>query len=78
MANLLHCQTNLSFFYISLLHCFTNLNLFIICCLFSGDMYLSFGVPFSSLFCECNSSKSDVLEDFFETLVIFFSNFVTN
>ena len=36
-----------------------------ICCLFSGDMYLSFGISISSSFCECNS-----LGDFFETLVI--------
>ena len=36
-----------------------------ICFLFSGDMYLSFGISISSSFCECNS-----LGDFFETLVI--------
>ena len=36
-----------------------------ICCLFSGDMYLSFGISISSSFCECNT-----LGDFFETLVI--------
>ena len=36
-----------------------------ICCLFSGDMYLSFSISISSSFCECNS-----LGDFFETLVI--------
>ena len=60
----MYCLTNLLFFDIPLLH-YVNLNLLIICCLFSGDIYLSFGISNSSLFCEYDSS-----EDFFETLVI--------
>ena len=32
-------------------------------------MYLPFGVSISSLFCECNSSECDFLEDF-DALVI--------
>ena len=69
MVDLMHCLTNLLFFDIPLLY--TTRNLSIICCLFSGDMYLSFGTSISllaSLLCEC-------FEDFFgcnfvETLVI--------
>ena len=66
MVDLMHCLTNLLFFDIPLLYYYTNLNSSIICCLFSGDMYLSFGASDSSLaslFCER-------LEDFFKTLVI--------
>ena len=71
MADLVHCLSNLLFFDIPLLYCYTNLNSSIICCFFSGDIYLSFGVSDSllaSLFCnffECNS-----VQDFFEALVI--------
>ena len=66
MVDLMHCLTNSLFFDIPLLHYYTSLNSSIICCLFSGDIYLSFGVSDSSLaslFCEC-------IEDLFETLVI--------
>ena len=56
------------FFDILLLYCYTNLNSSVICCLSSGDMYLSLEVALStstsvSLFCSS-------LVDFFETLVI--------
>ena len=54
---------NLLLFDILLLY-FTNLNSTIICCLFSGDMHLSFGISNSFLFCECN-----FIEDF-EALAI--------
>ena len=68
MVDLMHCIINSLFFDIPLLCYYTSLNLSIISCLFSGDMYLSFGVSvssFASLFCERN-----FVEDFFETLVI--------
>ena len=54
--------TNLLFFDITLLYYYTNLNSSIICCLFSGDMYLSFGT--------CISSFCSSLEDFFEKFTI--------
>ena len=66
MVDLMHCLTNSLFFAIPLLYYCTSLNSSIICCLFSGDMYISFGVSDSSLtslFCER-------VEDFVETLVI--------
>ena len=65
MADLVYCLTNLLFFDIQLLYCYTNLNSSIICCLFSGDMYHSFGICISSLpslFCRS-------LEDFLEIFV---------
>ena len=71
MVDLMHSLTNVLFFDIPLIDYYTNLNSSLICCLFSGDMYLSFGVSdlsLASLFCgflECYS-----VEDFFETLVI--------
>ena len=51
-VNLVYCPANVLFFYIPLLYYYTNLNSSIICCLFSGDIYLSFGVSisFSSVF----------------------------
>ena len=57
--------TNLLFFDSPLLYNYTNLNSSIICCLFSGDIYLSFGISNSFSFCECNH-----LEGFFERFVI--------
>ena len=68
MVYLMHCLTNSLFFDIPLLYYYTSLNSSIICCLFSGDIYLSFGAPDSSLtslFCESHFD-----EDFLETLVI--------
>ena len=65
MTDLVYCLTNLLFFDIKLLCCYTNLNSSIICCLFSGDMYHSFGICISSLpslFCRS-------LEDFLEIFV---------
>ena len=62
----MHCLTNLLFSDVPLLYYYISLNSSITCRLFSGDMYLSFGVSDSSLvslFCER-------VEDFFETLVI--------
>ena len=64
MVDLIYCLTNLLIFDITLLHS-TTLDSSLICCLFSGDLYLPFGIPFSAKsFCECN-----FLEDF-EALVI--------
>ena len=65
MVDLMYCLTNLLFFDIPLLHNYTNLNSSIICCLFLGDIHLSFDiyVSFSSVF-ECNSFGD------FEILVI--------
>ena len=65
MVDLMYYLINLLFFDIPLLYYHTNLNSSIICCLFSGDIYLSFGISNSSTFCECNS-----LEDFFEIFLI--------
>ena len=64
MVDLVYCLRNLSFFDISLLYCYTNFNSSIICCLFSGDMYLSFGTSNSSFckFLECS------VEVFYKTL----------
>ena len=47
---------------------YVNLNSWIICCLFSGDIYFSFGISISSklLFCECN------FLEYFEAHVILF------
>ena len=42
MVDLIYCVANVLFFDISLLYYYTNLNSSMICCLFSGDMYLSF------------------------------------
>ena len=64
MVGLMYCLTNLLLFDIPLLY-YANLNSSMICCLFSEDIYFSFGISNSSSFCECN-----YLEDFFEALVI--------
>ena len=55
----MHCLINLLFFDVTLLYCYINLNSSIICCLFYGDIYLSFGI------CECNP-----LGDSFEKFLI--------
>ena len=63
MVDLMHL-----IFDVPLLYYYGSLNSSIICCLFSGDMYLSFGVSdssFTSIFCDRN-----FVEEFFETLVI--------
>ena len=64
MVDLMYCVTSLLFFDIPLLRYYANLDSSIVSCLFSGDIYLSFGISISSSFCECNS-----LGEFFETLV---------
>ena len=67
----MYCLTNSLSFDIPVLYYYTSLDSSIICCLFSGDVYLSFGVSNSllaSLFCERSSAEG--VEDFFETLVI--------
>ena len=64
----MYCLANLLFFDIPLLYYNTDLNSSIVCCRFSDDIYLSFGISISSLslsFCECNS-----LEGFLEIFVI--------
>ena len=69
----MYCLANLLFFDIPLLYYYTNLNSSIICCLFSGDMYLSFGISDSSLassFCERSSTECSFLEEFLEIFVI--------
>ena len=66
MVDFMCCLVNLLFFDIPLYY--TNLNSSIICCRFSGDIYLSFGISISSLtslFFKCSS-----LEGFFEAFVI--------
>ena len=63
MLDLMHCLTNLLFFDTPLVY-HVNPNSSIICCLSSGDIYLSYVISNSSSFCECN-----FLEDF-EGLVI--------
>ena len=59
----MYCLTNLLFFDIPWLYYYTNLNSSIICCLFSGDTHLSFGVSilFSSVF-GCNSFEFNSFE----------------
>ena len=70
----MYCLENLLFFDIPLLYYYTNLNLSIICCLFSGDIYLSFGISISFSFVfECNSFEAFCEENSFgdfEILVI--------
>ena len=66
MADLVYCLINLLFFNIPLLCCYTNLNSLIMCCRFSGDTYLSFGISISLLALVLCSS----IEDFFEIFVI--------
>ena len=66
MVDLMHCPANLLFFDVTLLYCYTNLNSSIICCLFSGDVYLSFGTSISSLASMFYSS----FEEFWEISVI--------
>ena len=62
----MYCLTNSLFFDIPLLYCYTNFNSSMICCLFSGDMYLSFGISISVLALLFCSS----LEDFLEIIII--------
>ena len=64
----MHHLSNLLFFGIPLLYYYVNLNSSIICCLFFGDIYLSFGIPLlasfddNSLdFFECNSVDTHVI-----------------
>ena len=74
---MIYCLENLLFFDILLLYYYTNLNSLIICCIFSGDIYLSFGIPISSLaslFCEC-SFREEFLEIFVIVSVILLSNY---
>ena len=57
MADLTFCLTNLIFQYSILFRIYANLNLSIICRIFSGDIYISFGIYISvlassKLFCE--------------------------
>ena len=65
MIDLMHCVINSLFFDISLLYYSTSLNPSIICCLFSGDVYFSFGASDSSL-----GSLFCGFLDFLKTLVI--------
>ena len=61
----MYCLRNLLYSDVPLLY-YVNLNSSIIYCIFSGEIYLSFGISVSSkLFCEC-----DFFEDF-DALVIF-------
>ena len=63
----MYCLANLLFFDIPILYYYTNLNSSIICCVFSGDVYLSFRISISSLaslFYVCSS-----LEEFLEVFV---------
>ena len=66
MVDLMYCLTNLLFFDFPWLH-YVNRNSSIICCLFSGDIYLSFDISVSpKLFCERN-----FFEDFYALVVLF-------
>ena len=56
----MYCLTSLLFFDIPLLYC-VNLNLSIICCLFSGDIYLSFSISLLAYFCEAFVILSAIL-----------------
>ena len=61
MIDLMYCLTNLLFFDMPLLYYYSSVNLSIICCLFSGDICLSFGISalLSSIF-KCNSFECNV------------------
>ena len=63
MVDLMHCLTNLLFFDIPLLCYYTNLNSSIICCLFSGDINLSFGfsISFFASATLLNAAHSEIL-----------------
>ena len=63
MVDLMYCLTNLLFFGVPLLYFYINLNSPTICCLSSGDIYISFGISLLAL------SKL-FYKDFFETFVI--------
>ena len=64
MVNLMYCLTNFLFFDIPLLY-YVNFNSSLICCLFSGDIFFSFGVSVSSKLCwECSFFK-----DFYALLI---------
>ena len=65
MVDLTYCLTNLLFFDISLLYYYINLSSSVSCCLFCGDIYLSFGISISLL-----ASSKLFFEDFFEAMVI--------
>ena len=62
---------DLFFFDIRLLYYYTNLDLSINCCLFSGDIYLSFGISSSLL------TASKLLCEVFE-IFVFFQQFITS
>ena len=47
MVDLLYCPADLLFFDMALSYYYINLNASIICCLSSGDIYLSFGISMS-------------------------------
>ena len=72
MADLVYCLSNLLFFDIPLLYYYNNFRSAIIFCLPPGDMYLSF------LSCLFATASELFCCEFFETFVIFFSNFITN
>ena len=53
MVELVYCLTNLLFLDIPLLYCYINLKSSIIFCVSSGDIYLSLGISFIMLICNC-------------------------
>ena len=68
MVDFMYCLTNLLFFDTPLWYYNSSF-----CCLFSGDIYLSFGISIwllASSFCECNSVDCNSPEDIFEKFVI--------
>ena len=65
----MHHLPNVLFFGIPLLYYYINLNSSIICCLSSGDIYLSFGISLLASF-EDNSLECNFLGDFFDVHVI--------
>ena len=65
MVGLLYFPTDLLFFDIPLLNYFINLNSSIICCLSSGDMYLSLGNSVS-----LSSASGVFCGDFFKAAIL--------
>ena len=72
---LVYCLVNLLFNDILLLSYYANLNSSIICCLFSGDIYLCFGIyisffAYSKLFFNVSLLKIFFEGDSYETLIL--------
>ena len=74
MIYLVYCLQNVSLFDIPLSYYYINLQSSIICCLFFGDIYLSFGIPVShSFFIFSISLFSFLLHTFVCSFVYYFA-----